>query len=231
MGRDSSVGIATCYGLGGPGIESWWGTRFSAPFQTGPGAHPTSCRMGTGSFPGVKRPGPGVDHQPPYSVEVEGRVELYLQSPPGPSWPVGELYLYFVYKGLKAVASEQVEMQERISDSLASQALIIGASRLLTELNVQLTKVTFCPISFINDRHPRNKISGRYRKVMTKDWKKWQSLYCDDTYNCCVLSSISRSEPITSVCSPFSNQMRAEYAHCEVRLYFDITRCLESNFP
>ena len=82
MGRDSSVGIATRYGLGGPGIESWWGTRFSAPFQTGPGAHPTSCRMGTGSFPGVKRPGRGVDHQPPYSAEVEGRVELYLHSPP-----------------------------------------------------------------------------------------------------------------------------------------------------
>ena len=30
------------------------GTRFSTPFQTGPGAHPASCTMGTGSFPGVK---------------------------------------------------------------------------------------------------------------------------------------------------------------------------------
>ena len=29
-------------------------SRFSAPVQTGPGAHPTSCTMGTGSFPGVK---------------------------------------------------------------------------------------------------------------------------------------------------------------------------------
>ena len=28
--------------------------RFSAPVQTGPGAHPASCTMGTGSFPGVK---------------------------------------------------------------------------------------------------------------------------------------------------------------------------------
>jgi len=26
----------------------------SAPVQTGPGAHPASCTMGTGSFPGVK---------------------------------------------------------------------------------------------------------------------------------------------------------------------------------
>jgi len=30
------------------------GARFSAPLQTGPGAHPASCAVGTGSFPGVK---------------------------------------------------------------------------------------------------------------------------------------------------------------------------------
>jgi hypothetical protein len=35
--------------------------RFSAPFQTGPGAHPASCTMSTGFFPGVKRPGRGAD--------------------------------------------------------------------------------------------------------------------------------------------------------------------------
>ena len=63
--RDSSVGIATRYGLDGPGIESRWGARFSAPVQTGPGAHPASCTMGTGSVPGVKRPRRGADHPPP----------------------------------------------------------------------------------------------------------------------------------------------------------------------
>jgi hypothetical protein len=41
------------------------GGRFSAPIQTVPGAHPSSYTMGTGSFPGVKVPGRGVDH-PPY---------------------------------------------------------------------------------------------------------------------------------------------------------------------
>jgi hypothetical protein len=41
------------------------------------------------SFPGVKRPGRGVDHPPSFSAEVKERVELYLYPPPsGPSWPV-----------------------------------------------------------------------------------------------------------------------------------------------
>ena len=53
-GPGSSVGIATGYWLDGPGIESQWGARFSAPVQTGPEAHPASCTMGTGSFLGVK---------------------------------------------------------------------------------------------------------------------------------------------------------------------------------
>ena len=56
-GPGSVVGIATGYGLDGPGIESRWGARFSAPVQFGPGAQPASCTMGTGSFPGVKAAG------------------------------------------------------------------------------------------------------------------------------------------------------------------------------
>ena len=61
------MGIATCYGLYGPGIESRWGARFSPPVQTGPGSDPASYTMGTGAFPGVKRSGRGVDH-PPHPV-------------------------------------------------------------------------------------------------------------------------------------------------------------------
>jgi hypothetical protein len=45
--------------------------RFSAPVQTGPGAHPASCTMGTGSFPGVKQARRGADHPPRSSAEVE----------------------------------------------------------------------------------------------------------------------------------------------------------------
>jgi hypothetical protein len=46
------------------------GARFSAQVQTSPGAYPASCTMGTGSLPGLKRPGRGVDQhtiRPPHS--------------------------------------------------------------------------------------------------------------------------------------------------------------------
>jgi len=47
---DSSVGIATRYGLDVPGIESPGGARFSAPIQTVLEAHPAFCNMVTGSL-------------------------------------------------------------------------------------------------------------------------------------------------------------------------------------
>jgi hypothetical protein len=42
LGRDSSVGIATRYGLDGSGIESRWGRDFSQPSRPalGPTQHP-----------------------------------------------------------------------------------------------------------------------------------------------------------------------------------------------
>jgi len=52
-GPGSSVGIATGYELDGPGIESRWGRDFP-PVQTDTGTHSASCKMPTGSFPGVK---------------------------------------------------------------------------------------------------------------------------------------------------------------------------------
>jgi hypothetical protein len=90
LGRNSSVGKATCYGLDGPGIESRWGekTKFSAPVQTGPGALPAFYTIGTGTFPRVKRPGLVGDHPHPSSAEIKENIELYLSSPSGPSWPV-----------------------------------------------------------------------------------------------------------------------------------------------
>ena len=42
--------------------------------------------MGPGSFPGIKRPGRGVNHPSPSSAWVEERVKLYLYFPSVPSW-------------------------------------------------------------------------------------------------------------------------------------------------
>ena len=80
-GPGSSVGIATGYGLDGPGIESRYGARFSAPVQTGPGAHPASCTRGTGSFPGGERPGREADPSPPSSAVVM-KGWSYTSTPP-----------------------------------------------------------------------------------------------------------------------------------------------------
>ena len=84
-GPGSSVGIATGYGLVGPGIESRWGQDFPHLSRPGPGAHSASCTMGTGSFPGGKeRPGRDADPSPPSSAIGHERVELYLYSSYGP---------------------------------------------------------------------------------------------------------------------------------------------------
>ena len=78
---NSSVGIATSYRLEDPGIESRWGTTFPAPVQNVPEAHPAPCTMGTGSFPGVNRPGRGVEHPLPFCVDVkEARLLLLFLS-------------------------------------------------------------------------------------------------------------------------------------------------------
>jgi hypothetical protein len=114
MDRYSSVGIATRYGLDSPGIESWWGRDFPQPSRPGPGAHPASYTMGTESYPGVKRPGRGVNHPPPTSAEVKERVRLYLHSPFGSSWPVlGWTLLYCTHSDTDS-ANNRLPIEEQI---------------------------------------------------------------------------------------------------------------------
>jgi hypothetical protein len=100
--QDSVVGIATRYGLDGPGIESQWGQDFSQPSRQALGPTEPPIQWEPGLFPGVKRSGPGVDHPPPSSAWVKERVELYLYSPSGPSWPVigRTLSLPFTFVGM-----------------------------------------------------------------------------------------------------------------------------------
>ena len=65
-GRDSSVGIATRYGLDGPGIESRWGGGRDFPHLPRAALGPTQppVQWAPGLSTGVKRPGRGVDHPP-----------------------------------------------------------------------------------------------------------------------------------------------------------------------
>jgi len=53
-GRDRAVGIATRYGLEGPGIESQWGARYSAPSSPAMGPTQPPTQLEPGLFPGGK---------------------------------------------------------------------------------------------------------------------------------------------------------------------------------
>jgi hypothetical protein len=81
---DNSVGIATCYGLDGPGIEFRWGGEiFGARGDRPWGPLGLLYKRFRDAFPGLERPGRDVNHQLPSSAEVKVRVELYLYSPSG----------------------------------------------------------------------------------------------------------------------------------------------------
>ena len=56
QGPGSSFGIATDYGLDGPGSNSGGSEIYSA-CPDRPWAHPASCTMDTGFFPGVEAAG------------------------------------------------------------------------------------------------------------------------------------------------------------------------------
>jgi hypothetical protein len=60
-----------------------WESRFSPHVQTDPGAHPSSYKMGTEYFPGVKWLGCNVDPLPHLEHEVKERVELTSTHPLG----------------------------------------------------------------------------------------------------------------------------------------------------
>jgi hypothetical protein len=51
------VGIATRYGLGGPGIESWWGRDFPQPSRPALGPTLPPIQWVPGLFPGGKAAG------------------------------------------------------------------------------------------------------------------------------------------------------------------------------
>ena len=87
-------------------LPSGWTVRGSSPvggeiFRTCPDrpwGPPSLLYSGYWVFPeGKVRPGRDADPSPPSSAEVKNRVELYLYSPWGPSWPMKGWNLYRTY--------------------------------------------------------------------------------------------------------------------------------------
>ena len=62
--RENSVITATRCGLDGTGMESLWGRDSSHPSSSAVGPTKPYVLWVTSIFPGVKRPGRGVDHPP-----------------------------------------------------------------------------------------------------------------------------------------------------------------------
>ena len=96
--RDSSVGIATRYGLDGPEIECRWWRDF--PHLSRKALEPSHPPIHW--VPGLSREKSGrgvVLTTQPSNAEVKERVELYLYSPYELSWPVlgRTLCLFYLY--------------------------------------------------------------------------------------------------------------------------------------
>jgi len=87
------------------------------------------------TFPGIKRPGRGVDHPQTCSTEVKEKVELYLFSPSGPSWPV---------LGWPLPLPFPLPLLEQITDGCHSCLYtVLNISLILIYLRVQLNYYQF----------------------------------------------------------------------------------------
>ena len=90
MDQDSSVKIATRYGLGGPGMDSrrWRGF----PHPSTPESRPTQphVKCVPNLFPGVKLSGHSFDHPLPPSTEIKEKTKLHFYSLSRSSWPALE---------------------------------------------------------------------------------------------------------------------------------------------
>jgi len=82
-GPGSSVGIATGYGLNGPGIESRWGEIFCTCLDR-PLGSPSLLYNGYRVFPGGRAAGAWCWPLTPFWCHGKERVELHLYSPYGP---------------------------------------------------------------------------------------------------------------------------------------------------
>ena len=77
-------------------------TKFTSAVQTGPETHPDSYIMGTGLFPGIKRPGLGVEHPPCNRTDkkwgrfITGIWSLFFLGVKIVYWWTGQIYVKLV---------------------------------------------------------------------------------------------------------------------------------------
>jgi len=166
VGRDSSVGIAARSEDRIP-VE----TRFSAPVQTGPGAYPASYTMGPRSFPGVKTAGAWSWPPTPSNAEVKERVELYLYSHSGPSWPVlrWPLPLFYLYSRSNACILSVCKIS---NDHL--QCFFTS--------NQQTVKFRLAAITFYTELY--------FQKIVYFPWICYKKLFHDPEIGCVKVTSV-----------------------------------------
>ena len=135
------VGIATRYSLDGQGIESRPGQDF--PHHSRPVLRlnqPPSCTLGTGSFPGVMRPGRDFDHPPHLAPRLKNE-QNYTSSP---------------HQGLRALYKDELYSDIKFHTNPTTGSRVVPYGQ--TDRQTYMTK---CPLSLGNGRSPYGHINQR----------------------------------------------------------------------
>ena len=125
MGRDSSVGIATRYGLDGLGSYPGGGEIFRTRPDRPWGPTRLLYNVQTVPFPGLKRPGSGVNHTPSSSAVAKERVELYLYSLSRPSWLVLGRNLPSIFTFLCLLYGLENQLEATIDTNISSYNFLV----------------------------------------------------------------------------------------------------------
>ena len=165
----SSVGIATEYGLGGPGIESRWDEIFR-PSRLALGPTQPPVKWVSGLLGGKLRPGGAADHSPPSSAAV-----MKSRAMPVPTiWttigPVtGTLYI------LNLIFNARVPKYLCAVELLALNISLNAISYLICSSSfIRICSLQLCILGHFNKRwHSLFSWHGRetYYKALLSEWK------------------------------------------------------------
>ena len=136
------------------------GSRFSTPVQTGPEAHPASCTMDTGSFPGV-RCGRGVTLTPHPLLVQRSKIE-YSYTPTLPKGLVAcervkATYLNFAFGELRILSKHALGCNAHVFLLTLFMLPIRCSPLLIFRPGSRLSSLGSCFFSVPPDKH-RNDI-------------------------------------------------------------------------